>query len=69
MNLSQIVGLGLMMMGGVLFSGEKSLGIHNPPMGVLLIGGGFMLALYGYYEGDTEEFSTPRRRRSSDNFV
>jgi hypothetical protein len=69
MNFAMIGGLGLMMIGGILFSGEKSLGIHNPPMGVLLIGGGFMLALYGYYDGSTEENSVPRRRRATDNFV
>lgn len=68
MNVATIAGLGLMMIGGILFSGEKSLGIHNPPKGVLLIGSGFMLALYGYYDGSADEDRGPRRR-INDNFV
>jgi hypothetical protein len=68
MNLATIGGIGLMLIGGILFSGEKSLGIHNPPMGVVLIGGGFMLVLYGYYDGHTDDDRGPRRR-INDNFV
>ncbi len=68
MNVATLAGLGLMMIGGILFSGEKSLNIHNPPMGVLLIGGGIMLALYGYYDGYSDEDRGPRRR-VSDNFM
>lgn len=68
MNLSLMAGLGLMMIGGILFNGEKSLAIHNPVMGVLMIGAGFLVALYGYYEGKADEDSGPRRR-VPDNFV
>jgi hypothetical protein len=68
MNLATIGGIALVMLGGILFSGEKSLGIHNPPMGVLLVGGGLMLALYGYFDGHSDENRGPRRR-INDNFV
>lgn len=68
LDLKLIGGLVLMLIGGTLFSGEKSLGLHNPPIGVLLIGAGFLLALYSYIDGSAEDNSGPRRR-VNDNFM
>lgn len=68
MNLQIVGGLILMLLGSILFSGEKSLGIHNPPMGVLLIGGGFMFCLYGYLNDSVDDAGGPRRR-AKDNMV
>lgn len=62
MNLQIVGGIALMLIGGILFSGEKSLGIHNPACGVLLIGGGFMFCLYGYLNDTVDDDGGPRRR-------
>ena len=70
MNLPLIGGISLMLFGSILFTGEKSLGLHNQPLGVLLIGGGFLLALYSYIDGNGKDDSGPRARSSTgDRFV
>lgn len=70
MNLPLIGGLGMMLIGSILFNGEKSLGVNNMPLGVLMIGGGFLLALYAYIDGNGKEEGGPRARSgTSDRFV
>lgn len=59
-----------MLFGSILFTGEKSLGLHNQPLGVLMVGGGFLLVLYSYIDGPGQDGGGPRRRsRASENFV
>ncbi len=70
MNLQLIGGIALMLFGSILFTGEKSLDLHNQPLGVLLVGGGFLLALYSFIDGPGKDEGGPRRRSgSSDRFV
>ena len=70
MNLQLAGGIALMLFGSILFTGEKSLGLHNRPLGVMLIGGGFLLALYSYIDGNGRDESGPRRRSgTADRFV
>ncbi len=68
MNLQLIGGLALMFFGGILFRGEKSLALHNPPLGVLIIGMGFLLAVYAYFTSD-EQSSSGKRQKVKDRFV
>lgn len=58
-----------MLFGSILFTGEKSLGLHNQPLGVLLIGGGFLLALYSYIDGNKDESGPRRRSGTAERFV
>ena len=68
MNLQFVGGVALVLMGGILFGGEKSLGVHNPAYGVLLIGGGIMFALYSYFNDAVDRDDGPRQR-ITDNSV
>ena len=68
MNVGVFAGIVVMLFGSIVFTGEKSLNLHSPALGVLLIGAGFLLAIYSYFNVDAVEKRGPRRR-VSDNSV
>lgn len=69
MNKQLVGGIALMLIGSILFGGEKSLGIHNPAYGVMIIGAGIMFALYSYFNDTVDHDEGGPRRRVSDNSV
>jgi hypothetical protein len=68
MNKQLVGGMALMLIGSVLFGGEKSLGIHNPVYGVMVIGAGIMFAMYSFFSDKADDDDGPRRR-VTDNSV
>jgi hypothetical protein len=55
MNGLRVAGVVVMLIGGLMTSDYKAMGMASPAIGILVGGAGFFLAAFGYFNGSQDQ--------------
>jgi hypothetical protein len=69
MNPTVIAGLVVFLVGSLVASDYKGLGMRDPALGILVAGAGFFIAVFGFFSGDKSGNESGPRKKVKDYSV